>query len=390
MLVIQNGRVLTMAGVTLERGSVLVQDGKIVAVGTEVPVPAGARVIDAEGYWVLPGLVEAHSHMGIAEIGVGAEGQDFNESVEPVTPHCRAIDGINPHDVSFQDAIRAGITATWITPGSANVIGGQASTFKTWGNTVEAKLLREFTALKGALGENPKFTFKSKGKLQTRMGIAGYFRDAFYRAKAYMRKQEIAREKGTDGPEYDFRLEPICAVLRREVPMRLHAHRADDILTALRLAREFDFDLIIEHTSEGHFILEELAAEPRLKGCTVGPTPVRGKIESRNKVWETAGLLAKAGIRVAITTDHNVLEVQTLPYCAAMAQKHGMTEEQALRAITIDAAIIAGVGDRIGSLEVGKDADIAIFTHVPLDVWRCRTVMTIVDGQVVYENPALR
>lgn len=388
MLVIRNGRIHTISQGVIDRGSILVENGKIVAIGTDVPVPAGARVLDAEGMWVQPGIIEPHSHVGISEQGLGFEGNDTNEMVEPCTPHVRAIDGINPRDTAFRDALEAGITAAWVTPGSANVIGGQAATLRMWGNTVEEMVMNPFSALKGAFGENPKRVFSGKNKLATRMGVAGFFREYFYKAKAYMRKQELALEKGTEPPEYDFKLEPIVAVLKREVLMRVHAHRQDDIMTVLRLAREFDFDFTIEHCSEGHFIVDELAAEPRLKGVVVGPTLTsKSKVETVNKDWTTPGIMQRAGIRTCIMTDHPVTPVQYLPTCAALANKYGMDEEEALRAITINAAEICGVGDRVGSLEVGKEADIAIFTGLPFDLWRTHTVATIINGQVAYENP---
>lgn len=391
MLVIRNGRIHTITNGIIERGSILIRDGKIAAIGTDVEVPAGARVIDAEGRWVQPGIIEAHSHLGVSEQGIGFEGNDTNEAVEPCTPHVRAVDGINPRDTGLQDAIEAGITAAWITPGSANIIGGQAVTCRTWGRTVEEMVLKEFSALKGALGENPKRVFSSKGKMSTRMGAAGFFREAFHKAKAYLRKVEAAKEKGTDLPDYDPRLEPICAVLRREVPMRIHAHRQDDIMTAIRFAREFDFDLIIEHCSEGYMIVDALAAEPRLKGVVIGPILTsRSKVETSNKIWASAGVMQKAGIRTCIMTDHPVTPVQYLPLCAALSNKAGMDELEALKAITINAAEVCGVADRVGSLEVGKDADIAIFTAHPFDAWRCETVATIIAGEVVYENPKFR
>lgn len=388
MLVIRNGRIHTITQGIIDRGSILIQDGKIAAIGTDVPVPAGAKVLDAEGLWVQPGIIEAHSHLGVSEQGLGFEGNDTNEAVDPCTPHVRAIDGINPRDSAFQDAIEAGITAAWITPGSANVIGGQAATCRTWGNSVEEMVMNPFSGLKGALGENPKRVYNAKNKLTTRMGSAAFFREAFYKAKAYMRKQELAMEKGAELPDYDYKLEPIVTVLKKQVPMRIHAHRQDDILTAVRFAREFDFEFTIEHCSEGHFITAELAAEPRLKGVLIGPTlTAKGKVETANKDWTTPGIMQRAGILTGIITDHPVTPVQYLPTCAAQANKYGMDEEEALKAITINAARICGVGDRVGSLEVGKEADIAIFTGHPFDLWKTHTVATIINGQVVYQNP---
>lgn len=388
MLVIRNGRIHTITNGIIERGSILIQDGKIAAIGTDVPVPAGAEVIDAEGRWVQPGIIEAHSHLGVCEQDVAQAGDDTNETVDPCTPHVRAIDAINPRDTGLKDAVEAGITAAWMTPGSANVIGGQAATCRTWGATVEEMVMNPFSAMKGALGENPKRFYSGKGKITTRMGSAGCLRELFYKARNYMRKQEAAREKGTDLPDYDPKLEPVCAVLRHEVPLRMHAHRQDDIMTAIRLAREFDYDLIIEHCSEGYMIADAIAAEHRVKGVTVGPVlTARGKIETANKVWESAGIMQRAGLTTAIITDHPVTPVQYLPLCAALANRAGMDELEALKAITINSAILAGVGDRVGSLEVGKEADIAIFTGHPFDIWKTETVATIIAGQVVYRNP---
>jgi imidazolonepropionase-like amidohydrolase len=391
VLVIRNGRIHTITQGIIDRGSVLIQDGKIVAIGTSVPEPAGARIIDAEGRWVQPGIIEAHCHLGVSEQGMGFEGNDTNEMVEPCTPHVRAIDGINPLDSGLQDALEAGITAAWMTPGSANVIGGQGATCRTWGPTVAAMVMNPFSAMKAALGENPKRVYSAKNKISTRMGSAGFFREMMYKAKAYQRKQEIAKEKGNEAPDYDFKLEPLLAVLRKEVPMRIHAHRQDDIMTAVRLAQEFDFNFTIEHCTEGYMVAEELAAEPRLKGVVVGPILTsKGKIETANKDWKTAGVMQQAGVLTSIMTDHPVTPVQYLPICAAYCNKYGMDELEALKAITINAALIAGVGDRVGSLEVGKEADIAIFTGNPFDTWKTHTVATIVAGQVAYENPLFR
>lgn len=385
MLVIQNGRIHTITNGIIERGSILIQDGKIAAIGTDVPVPAGAEVFDAEGRMVMPGIIEAHSHLGVAEADIGAMGQDYNEGTEPCTPHVRAIDGINPRETGLRDAYQNGVTAAWMTPGSANPIGGQGAFCHTYGATIDEMVINPYAGLKGALGENPKNYHK--GKVATRMGSAAVIRDLFYKAKAYMKKQEAARAKGEE-IDYDMRLEPVCAVLRKEVPMRMHAHRSDDIMTALRLAREFDYDLIVEHCSEGHLIVDELANDPHVKAVCVGPTLMhRSKAESIGKTWITGGITAKAGILTALITDHPVIPVQYLPIVAAYAAKNGMGEEEALKAITINPAKICGVADRMGSLEVGKDADIAIFTTHPFDSWKNECVATIIGGKIIYKNP---
>lgn len=385
MLLIQNARLYTIAHGVIENGSILIADGKIAAVGRDLTPPAGAQVFDASGRTVTPGLIEAHSHLGVSEQGLGSEGNDTNEMIDPATPHVRAIDGINPRDEGFRNAIEAGITAAWVTPGSANVIGGMATTVRTYGATVEEMILKEFSALKAALGENPKRVYSGKGKVSTRMGNAAVFREWFYKAKAYQRRQDTARLKGEE-LEYDLKLEPIAAVLRGEVPVRIHAHRADDIMTAIRLCNEFGVNFTIEHCTEGHLIVDQLRSQKGLLGVIIGPTmSAKSKVELQEKTWETPGILAKAGLRVSLQTDHPVIPVQYLPIAGAYAVKHGMEPEQALRAVTLSAAEICGVGDRIGSLEVGKEADIAIFTGDPFDVMT-KTVATIVAGKIVYQN----
>lgn len=385
MLLVKNARIYTVAGGVIDRGSIFIENGLIVAVGPAVTAPAGARVLDATGLTVTPGLIDAHSHLGVTEQGIGSEGSDGNEMTEPATPQMRAIDGINPHEEGFREAIQAGITAAWITPGSANVIGGMAATVRTHGHTVDEMLLLEYSGLKAALGENPKRVHSPKGKLMTRMGNAAVFREWFYKAKAYIRKQDAARLKGEDA-EFDLKLEPLVSVLRGQVPVRIHAHRHDDIMTAIRLCNEFGVKFTIEHCTEGHKLVAELRAQPNLLGVTVGPTlSARSKVELVDKTWATAGVLAAAGIRVALTTDHPVVPVQYLPVAAGYAIKNGMEPDQALRAVTLSAAEICGVGDRIGSLEPGKEADLALFTGSPFAI-ETETAATIVRGQIVYRN----
>lgn len=385
MLAIKGGKLHTISGGIIENGTILVENGKIVAVGAEVAVPAGAEVLDATGCIVTPGLIEAHSHLGVSEQGIGFEGNDTNEMTEPATPHVRAIDGINPHDESFGDAVKAGITAAWITPGSANVIGGMAATAHTLGHTVEDMVIIEYSAQKAALGENPKRVYSAKGKIQTRMGSAAVFREAFYKAKAYVKKQEAAKDKGEE-PEFDLRMEALAAVLRGEVPVRIHAHRHDDIMTAIRLANEFGLKFTIEHCTEGHKIVDQLLAQKNLVGVTVGPTmSAKTKFELQDKTWETAGVLAKAGLCVALTTDHPVVPIQYLPLAGGYAIKAGMSPEDALKALTLNAATLCGISDRVGSLEVGKDADIAIFTGHPFEL-ATQTVATIIGGNVAYRR----
>ena len=388
MLVIKNGRIHTITNGVIERGSILIQDGKIAAIGPDIAIPEGAEVFDAEGRWVMPGLIDAHTHLGVREQDIGSVGDDTNDVIDPCMPQLRAIDGLNPCETGMKDAVQAGITSVWITPGAFNVIGGQAATCRTYGKTVDEIVMNPFSAIKAGLGENPKSRWSSKGKLATRMGLAYAFREIMFKAQSYMRKQDAAREKGTAMPEFDPKLEPLCAVLRREVPLRMHAHRLDDIMTAIRLANEFGYDLIIEHCSEGYLVADKIAAEPRVKGVTVGPILInRSKNEAANKVWEAAGIMQRAGVLTAIVSDHPLSPTQYLTVYAALSNKAGMDEEEVLKAITINAARLNGVADRVGSLEVGKEADIAIFSGHPLDVWKTETVATVIAGQVVYRNP---
>lgn len=386
MLYIRAEKLYTVSHGVIPDGVVAVEGHRILRVGpaTEIAAPEGARVLTAAV--ATPGLIDAHTHLGVSEQGLGFEGADYNETVDPATPHMRAIDGINPHEEGFADAVAAGITAAWVTPGSANVIGGQGATLRTHGRTVDQMILQPFSALKAALGENPKRVYNAKNKITTRMGNAAAFREWFYKAKAYLEKQERARTAGTEPPEYDLRLEPIAAVLRGEVPVRIHAHRHDDIMTAVRLCTEFGLRFTIEHCTEGHKVVDELRTAPGLVGVVVGPTmSAKSKVELRDKSWETAGVLAAAGIRTAITTDHPVIPIQYLPLAAAYAVKAGMDPDLALRSITLSAAEIAGVGDRLGSLEPGKEADIALFDGDPFAV-STRTVATVIAGQVVYQG----
>lgn len=387
MLAIKDATIHTINRGVIPKGAVLVDGGKIVAVGPNVDIPAGAEVIEAAGCVLTPGLIDAHCHLGISEEGIGFEGEDTNEMTEPITPHMRAVDGINPEDSGLRDAVEAGVTAAWVAPGSGNVIGGQACTIRTFGRTVDDMVLVPFAGLKAALGENPKRVYNGKSKMpMTRMGTAALFRENFYKARDYMRKQEKA-QAGGDPVDVDLKLEPIAAVLRREVPLRIHCHRADDIMTALRLAREFDIELCLEHATEGHKIADKLAAEPRLKGVTIGPTmSTRSKYELRDKTWDTVHVVHDAGVKTAVITDHPVVSIQYLALSAGYAAKAGLERDEALRAITQNAADIALVGDRLGSIEAGKDADLALFTGHPLEMGT-ETVATIVAGHVAYRNP---
>ena len=392
-----NGLIHTMGkqGV-IKHGAIQVENGKIVWVGTmgewqerrraetkNRELDGSDQVLDAGGGWVLPGIIEAHCHMGITEEKKGMEGDDCNETVDPVTPWLRAIDAINSMDAAFDDAVRAGITAAMMGPGSSNVVGGQFALVKTRGRRIDHIIVKAPAAMKVAFGENPKVNYSGQGKSpSTRMAIAGMLRRELFEAKKYWEQKQKAQEKGEDFQE-DFTRECWIPVLRREIPLKAHVHRVDDIFTAIRIAREFGLDMTLDHCSEGHLIAEELAAEGY--PAIVGPDLTsRNKIEVQNVAFKTAGVLARAGALVAITTDHPVSQIQTLPLCAGMAVKSGLPMEEGLRAITVNAARICGVSDRMGTLEPGKDADIAIFSGNPMEVFT-RTLYTIIDGRVVYE-----
>ena len=374
-----HGNIKTMAGQDYADGYVQIADGKIAAVGDmkDCPAPDG-EVLDVQGNLVMPGIIEAHCHMGITEEKKGMEGDDCNETVDPVTPQLRAIDAINPMDAAFNDALQAGITSAMIGPGSANVVGGQFVFVKTHGRCIDHMIVKAPAAMKVAFGENPKVNYSGQNKSPaTRMAIAAMLREELTKAVAYQKKRE--KEEG----EVDFRYECWLPVLRGEIPLKAHAHRADDILTAVRIAKEFHLRMTLDHCSEGHLIMEELkeAGFPAIVGPDMAS---RNKIEVQNMAFKTAGLLSGHGILTAITTDHPVSKIQFLPICAGLAVKAGMSPEEGLRSITINAAKICGVEERVGSLAPGKDADIAVFTGNPMEVFS-RTCYTIIEGEVVYQ-----
>jgi imidazolonepropionase-like amidohydrolase len=386
MIFIKNGRIFTMTGGVIEKGSILIDDGKIIEVGKDLVAPLDAEIIDAEGKMVLPGFIDAHCHIGMWEEGMGFEGSDGNEMVDPVTPQLRAIDAINPMDVAFEEAYRGGVTTAVTGPGSANVIGGMTVALKTYGKRVDDMILKEPVAMKVAFGENPKRVYESQKKSPiTRMATAAILRETLFKAKAYMEKKEQGKEDPSKMPEYDMKMEAMLKVLKKEIPLKAHAHRADDIFTALRIAKEFDVDITLEHCTEGHLIADYLAKEG--KGAIVGPTlSNRSKVELRNLTFDTPRILNKAGVKIAIMTDSPVIPLHYLPICAGLAAKSGLDEMEALKAITINPAEIVGIDDRVGSIEVGKDADIAIFDGNPIKDIDCKTYVTIINGEIVYKN----
>lgn len=384
MLLIKNGKIITMTGVTHENGCVLIENGKIKDVGTKIEESKEYEVIDASGAWVLPGFIDAHCHIGIFEQDMGFEGSDGNESTDPVTPELRAIDAINPMDSAFKEAAQAGITTVMTGPGSANVIGGQFVAMKTMGVSIDDMIILEPAAMKVAFGENPKRIYSSKKQMpSTRMGTAAKLRETLIKAQNYRMKKERASKKD-ESFDIDFKMEALIPVLEKKIPIKAHAHRADDILTAIRIAREFDLKMTLDHCTEGHLIVDYI------KDCgypaLVGPTlTARKKVETKNKTFKTLGILSKEGIKTAIITDHPVVPINYLPLCAAMAVKEGMDMDKAFKAITINAAEICNIEKRVGSIEVGKDADIAIFDGNPMEIFT-NTLYTIINGKVVYKR----
>ena len=380
-ILIYNGRIKTMAGQDFF-GSILVEGTKIKALGEELEIPEGTVLIDAKGGLVLPGFIDAHCHVGIGEEIYRLEGDDINEMTEPVTPELRAIDGINPEDEGFRDARLGGITTVFTGPGSGNVIGGTGVVVKTTGKVIDKMIVREPAGLKIAFGENPKTVYGEQKKMpMTRMGTAGLLRQALVDAQTYQEKLELGKADREKLPERDLGLETLGRVLRKEIPLRAHAHRTDDIMTAVRIAREFNVDLVIEHCTEGHKIAAELAEYGY--PAVVGPSLInRAKVELKDKTFKTPGVLAQAGVKVALMTDHSVTPIEQLPLCAAMAVKEGMDEEEALKAISINPAEILGVADRVGSLEVGKDADIVIWSEHPFNLL-ARPICVMINGEIV-------
>ncbi|MET4058683.1 imidazolonepropionase-like amidohydrolase [Arthrobacter sp. UYP6] len=374
VLALINARVVPVTAPPFH-GTVVLEGGRIRELGPDVQVPEGAQVIDAEGQWLLPGLVDAHTHLGVHEEGEGWAGNDTNEMTDPVMAGVRAIDGVNPHDLGFDDALTGGVTAVNINPGSGNPIGGLAVALHTHGRYVEEMVLRSPSGLKSALGENPKRVYSDKKQTpSTRLGTALVIRKAFMDAQNHMGKN--------DDDDRDPQLEALAMVLRREIPWRQHAHRADDIGTALRLADEFGYDLVLDHGTEAHLLADVLAE--RGVPVLIGPLfTTRSKVELRQRSMENPGKLAAAGVEISIITDHPVVPINFLIYQAALAVKEGLDPETALRAVTINPAKVLGLDDRIGSLEPGKDADVVLWSGDPLDVME-RALKVWIGGREVY------
>lgn len=382
MLLIKNGYVKTMAGPDIPGGSVLIgDDGKILQVGTKIDVPANATVIDAEGSLVTPGCVDAHCHIGLDNEAMRWEGMDYNEITDPITPHMRAIDSINPMDEAFGNALRGGVTTACTGPGSANVLGGTFTAIKLYGKRVDKMIVKDPIAMKCAFGENPKGCYGNslKKSPMTRMATAALLRETLFKTQRYIQDKESGKN-----PPFDMKLEAMIPVLKGDIPLKAHAHRADDILTSIRIAKEFGVGLTLDHCTDGALIADELAEEglPAFVGPSLGS---KTKIELQNKSFTTPRILAAAGIKVSIITDAPVIPLQYLPMCAALAVNAGLDAEYAWRAITINPAQSIGIADRVGSLEPGKDGDVILWTADPMTTVGAESRLTIVDGKIVYQ-----
>jgi len=380
MLFIKNAHLKPMSEADIENGCLLLENGRIAAIGKDLTAPEGATVIDAEGKLVTPGLVDAHCHIGLDNEAVGVPGHDCNDISDPTTPHLRAIDSIYPQDESFALAIQGGVTTAVTGPGSANVVGGTFAAIKLHGNRVDNMIVKSPVAMKVAFGENPKRCYSNLKKTpQTRMGTAAVLREILFRAKRYAEDQANGKN-----PAFDMKLEAMQPVLRGEIPLKAHAHRADDIFTAIRIAKEFGLGITLDHCTDGSVIADELAKEglPAFVGPSLGS---KTKVELVNKSFTTPSDLHKAGVPIAIITDAPVIPLQHLSLCAGLAVRAGLEEEAAWHAITLNPAKYTGIGDRVGSLEVGKDADVVIWNGNPLLDVSASVEKTIVNGEIVYE-----
>ena len=381
MLLIKNAHIKTMAGLELENGCILVDDnGKIAQVAESITAD-GAQVIDAEGRLVTPGCVEAHCHIGLGCAGMRWEGSDFNEKSDPVTPQLRAIDSIYPQDERLQDGLSGGVTTVCTGPGSSNVVGGNFVAIKLFGRRVDDMIVKYPLAMKCALGENPKSAFGQAKKAPiTRMGAASMLRELLIKAKAYYEEVEAGKN-----PKFDMKLDAMLPVMRGEIPLKCHAHRVDDILTSIRIAKEFGVKLTLDHCTDGACIADILAEEGY--PAIVGPAfTAKSKPELKAKSFATPGILHKAGVKICITTDAAVTGIEYLPLCAGLAASKGLPMEEAWKAITINAAEIMNIADRVGSLEPGKDADIVIWTADPLTTIGGCAYITIVNGEIAYKG----
>lgn len=374
MIAIKGGIIETIEAGTIHGGVVLIEGDTIKAVGKDIAIPSSCKVLNASGFYVFPGFIDAHCHVGLGEEVYRVEGDDLNETTDPVMPHLRALDGVNLQDPGFSDALQGGVTRLLVPPGSANIIGGQAVLLKSWAAHNSGMVYRESWGMKAALGENPKRVYGSQNKTpKTRMASAALLREALFKAA------QLCEKKPEDSGE-EFRFTPLIKVIRKEIPLLLHVHRADDILTALRIKDEFNIDMVLQHGTEAFLVADEIAR--RGVAVSLGPLLVnRAKVELKEVSFRNASILHKAGVCFCLITDHPVIPVQYLGICAALAVREGLKEEAALRAVTINPAQILGAGDVLGSIEPGKKADIVIWEGHPLEI-KSRVRKVMIDGMV--------
>lgn len=380
MKLIKNGTVYTVIQDEPEQLDILIDQGKIIKLEKQIQPEADVEVIDATGLRIYPGFIDAHSHLGMQESAIGFEGQDTNEMTDILTPQLRGLDAINPQDITFIEAARAGVTCVGTGPGSANVLGGTFCAIKTVGHRIDDMLVKEAVAMKCAFGENPKRCYKDKNNF-SRMSTAAKLREMLLKTIEYDEKKKMAGDDVTKMPAWDMKLEALLPVIHKELPLKAHAHQANDIFTAIRIAREFDLKITLEHVTDGALIVDELVKENI--PLAVGPSlHGKSKFECKNLSFECPVALSKAGLPISIITDSPVIPLQYLPMCAGLAVKNGMDEKEALKAITINPARHLGIEDRVGSIEVGKDADLVLIDGDPFDIMDSVS-MVLVNGEVV-------
>jgi imidazolonepropionase-like amidohydrolase len=375
-LALTDAYIMTGTGDVLNKGTILIRDARIEAIGTNIRVPADAEAWSLKDKVIIPGMIDAHTHLGLTQDGVGAAHSDEDEVDDPIVPHLRALDAINPEDIAFKDALRGGVTTVGVMPGSHNVICGQPAAVKVTGSTVEKMVVRAPVGMKIAFGERPKNAYGSRKKSpMTRMGIAAILREALVKVANYSKK---------NGAERNLRMEAMIPVMKKQLPLRAHAHRSDDIMTAVRIAKEFGLRLVIEHGTDAYKVATELADAkvPVVHGPWI---KVRGNLEQSGRVPESPRLLIQSGVLTAFSTDHPVIAIQNLRLQAITAVEEGVSQQDALKAITWNHAQIMGIADRVGSLEKGKDADLVVLSGPPFDS-ATKVEAVIVNGQVAWRR----
>ena len=375
-LALTDACIMTGTGDVLNNGTILIRDARIEAIGTNVRVPADAEAWSLKDKVIIPGMIDAHTHLGLTQDGVGAAHSDEDEVDDPIVPHLRALDAINPEDIAFKDALRGGVTTVGVMPGSHNVICGQPAAVKVTGLTVEKMVVRAPVGMKIAFGERPKNAYGSRKKSpMTRMGIAAILREALVKVANYSKK---------NGAERNLRMEAMIPVMKKQLPLRAHAHRSDDIMTAVRIAKEFGLRLVIEHGTDAYKVAAELADAkvPVVHGPWI---KVRGNLEQSGRVPESPRLLIQSGVLTAFSTDHPVIAIQNLRLQAITAVEEGVSQQDALKAITWNHARIMGIEKRVGSLEKGKDADLVVLSGPPFDS-ATKVEAVIVNGQVAWRR----